>query len=63
MSNREMVKKFRKDASEVIEPKFRHSSELSPEQLTDPNYALKELEKLNGGKLSITCSKCHHCRK
>ena len=45
-----------------IEPKFRDPSELSHEQLTDPDYALKQLEKLNRGKLSITCSKCHHCR-
>jgi len=47
---------------EAIRPMFRDPSELSPEQLTDPHYALKELEKLNGGKLNITCSKCHHCR-
>lgn len=53
---------FRSNISEVSEPKFRDPSELSPEQLTDPDYALKELEKLSGGKLSITCSKCHHCR-
>lgn len=53
---------FRSNISGVREPKFRDPSELSPEQLTDPDYALKELEKLSGGKLSITCSKCHHCR-
>lgn len=47
---------------EAIMPKFRDPSEMSPEQLTDPDYALKQLEKLNGSKLSITCSKCHHCR-
>lgn len=47
---------------EIIEPKFRDPNELSLEQLTDPDCALKQLEKLNGGKLSITCSKCHHCR-
>ena len=46
----------------LTEPKFRDPSELSPEQLTDPHYAQKQLEKLNGGKLNITCSKCHHCR-
>lgn len=62
MSEKEMLTESKDDVSEVIEPKFRDSSELSPEQLTDPDYALKQLEKLNGGKLSITCSKCHHCR-
>lgn len=46
----------------LTEPKFRGSEELSSEQLTDPHYAKKQLEKLNGGKLDITCSKCHHCR-
>lgn len=46
----------------LTEPKFRDPSELSPEQLTDVHYAMKQLEKLNGGKLNITCSKCHHRR-
>ena len=45
-----------------IEPKFRSPSELPPEALTDPDFRIKQLEKLNGGKLEITCSKCHHCR-
>lgn len=47
-----------------IEPKFRNPSELPPEALTDPDYAIKQLEKLNGNKfeLKIRCSKCHHCR-
>lgn len=62
MRKKEIITEIRKDVSEVLEPKFRDSNELSLEQLTDPDYALKQLEKLNGGKLSITCSKCHHCR-
>lgn len=62
MSEKEMLTESKDDVSEVIEPKFRDPSELSREQLTDPDYALKQLEKINGGKLSITCSKCHHCR-
>jgi len=45
-----------------IKSKFRNPSELPPEALTDPDYAIKQLEKLNGSKLEITCSKCHHCR-
>lgn len=44
-------------------PKFRKASELTNEELTDPDFRLKQLEKLNKGKLSITCSKCHHCRR
>ena len=44
------------------EPKFRNPDELSYEQLTDPDYAIKQLGKLNGNKLEITCSKCYHCR-
>jgi hypothetical protein len=62
MGDEKMVKGFKNDVLEAIEPKFRDPRELSPEQLRDPDYALKQLEKLNGGKLSITCSKCHHCR-
>ena len=61
MMHEEMVE-FKKDLPEANEPRFRETSELSLEQLTDPDYALKQLEKLNGAKLSITCSKCHHCR-
>ncbi len=44
-------------------PKFRDPNELSYEQLTDPDYALKQLTKRSGGRFSITCSKCHHCRR
>lgn len=43
-------------------PKFRKVSELTNEELTDPDFRLKQLEKLNKDKLQITCSKCHHCR-
>ena len=35
---------------------------LTIEQLTDPDFRLKQLEKLSKGKFQITCSKCHHCR-
>lgn len=55
----------REDADSVsitISPKFRNPSELTFEQLTDPDYALKQLEESNQYKLAITCSKCHHCR-
>lgn len=62
MNNNRIVKESKKDTLEGFKPKFRKSHELSFEQLKDPDYALKQLEKLNDGKLSITCSKCHHCR-
>lgn len=45
----------------VAEPKFRDPSTLTAEQLTDPDYRLKQVMKENGGR-SLTCSKCHHCR-
>ena len=54
--------KVKDTSKEIAKPKFRDPSELTEEQLTDPDYRLKQLGKLNGGKLSITCSKCHHCR-
>ena len=63
MSESRILKEFERDISKVIEPKFRKDSELSLEQRTDPDYRLKQLERLSGGKLSITCSKCHHCRR
>lgn len=44
-------------------PKFRKVSELTTEQLNDPDFRLKQIEKLNKDKLQITCSKCHHCRR
>lgn len=58
MSNKEL----KRDVSGIIRLKFRKCGDLSLEQRTDPDYRLKQLEKLNGGKLSITCSRCHHCR-
>ena len=63
MSKKEIAKEIKNDVFNVIKPRFRNSKQLSLKQLTDPDYALKQLEKLNGGKLSITCSKCHHCRR
>lgn len=40
---------------------FRPAEEITDE-MRDPDYALKQLEKLNNGRYSVTCSKCHHCR-
>jgi len=41
--------------------KFRPASEIT-EEMRDPDYALKQLAKMNNGRYLITCSKCHHCR-
>lgn len=54
--------KERNNGNGIRTIRFRPRKELSREQLTDPDYALKQIRKLNGGKLDITCSKCHHCR-
>lgn len=42
-------------------PKFRDPSEMTTEELSDPDYRLKQLTKGNGAHPTI-CSKCHHCR-
>lgn len=44
-------------------PRFREVSELTNEQLNDPDFRLKQLAKMNKGRPAITCSKCHHCRR
>ena len=48
----------------VNEPKFINPSELTEEQLTDPDYSLKQIAKLAGVSKQqiLICSKCHHCR-
>ncbi len=43
-------------------PRFRNSSEMTTEQLNDPDFRLKQLAELNKHQAVITCSKCHHCR-
>jgi hypothetical protein len=43
-------------------PRFIDKNKLQKEQITDPDYRLKFLEKLYGSKYPISCSKCHHCR-
>jgi hypothetical protein len=49
------------DVSKSSVPMFVDPSMITPE-MRDPDYALKQLEILNNGKYTITCSKCHHCR-
>jgi hypothetical protein len=50
------------DVSKSSVPLFVDRASLTYEELNDPDYPLKELERLNNGKYSLTCSKCHHCR-
>lgn len=49
---------------EAVAYKFRDESELTEEELTDPDFAKKRLAREfgNGDIDIITCSKCHHCR-
>ncbi len=62
MRRKETATLIKSNVPKTTKPKFKDSAELSLEQLTDPDYAIKQLEQLNGGRFSITCSKCHHCR-
>lgn len=51
------------EQKEVIrKPKFRDPGTMTYEELYDPGYHLKQLAKLNGSRLDVTCSRCHHCR-
>ncbi|MFC1731446.1 hypothetical protein ACFL6I_14100 [candidate division KSB1 bacterium] len=43
-------------------PYFIDKKELKKEQINDPDFRLKFLEKLYGTEYPISCSKCHHCR-
>ena len=62
MYKNEIIKGQKRNLAKTLKPVFRNPSELSSEQLTNPDFALKQLEKLSKSNLSITCSKCHHCR-
>ncbi len=63
MSNVKKQLLVKSNVLQTITPKFKDPAELSLEQLRDPDYALKQIEELSNGKFSITCSKCHHCRR
>jgi len=55
-----------KDKPQVqTEPKFRDIREFSEEQLTDPDYRLKQIARDAGISEvdMLVCSKCHHCRR
>jgi hypothetical protein len=46
----------------TIAPAFRDPKTMSQEELTDPDYRLKSLQKEYGGNFNISCSRCHHCK-
>jgi len=47
----------------MITSDFIPTTNLSTEQLTDPDYAIKQIDAINVNNFEITvCSKCHHCR-
>jgi hypothetical protein len=47
----------------MISSDFIPTMALSVEQLSDPDYALKQIDMINKSNFEITvCSKCHHCR-
>ena len=53
--------KVKENLSKLSKPKFIPIEQLIQEQLTDPDYRLKQLLKQDGAN-PITCSRCHHCR-
>jgi len=47
----------------MITSDFIPREDLSIEQLSDPDYAIKQIDLININNFEITvCSKCHHCR-
>jgi len=46
----------------VNKVKFLDKKELAKEQINDPDYRLKAIQKYYGDKFTISCSRCHHCR-
>jgi len=55
------MERVKENKMKIEEPKFLDPSELTEEQLTNPDYRLEELMRSNGAH-PVTCSKCHHCR-
>jgi hypothetical protein len=63
MSRSGPIQTLRDGSLKQFKPKFRDENELSFEERTDPDYRLRQLAQYYRGKLPITCSRCHHCRK
>ena len=57
-----MMKLDKKVQQITLEPRYIPKEFLTEEQLRDPDYRLKQLQKLYGTHYTISCSKCHHCR-
>lgn len=59
-----MVVTIQEQREVITAPRFLNPEDLTEEQLTDPDYRLKQLAKeagLEEGEV-LVCSKCHHCR-
>lgn len=56
---KEALEEKRVRTAAAVENKFRDESELTEEQLTNPDYAL---EQIFGPDRPAVCSRCHHCR-
>ena len=53
----------KKEVGKITGPSFRDPATMTEAELTDPDYAKKQLVENFGGTLeAITCSRCHHCR-
>jgi hypothetical protein len=47
----------------MYEPEFLPLKCLSEDQISDPDYAIRQLDMMNKNNFEMTmCSKCHHCR-
>jgi hypothetical protein len=54
-----------REVGKITAPSFREPSTMTEEELTDPDYRLKQVMKQFGGNKKgqpSVCSKCHHCR-
>lgn len=60
----ETLKEIQGRTKDKVAYKFRNEWELTEEQLTDPDYSMKQLAKMAGinEQRLMVCSKCHHCR-
>jgi hypothetical protein len=53
---------IKKNPNLKIIPAFYNYRELTNDQINDPDFRLKQFEKLYSKTFFISCSKCHHCR-
>lgn len=51
-----------KEVGKIRGPTFRDPSTMTVEELTDPDYRMKQLMRGSKDGQPAICSKCHHCR-